>query len=106
MVEAWVRAKTTSQRIALRSRIVLLAAEGVPSLHIARRLGVSQDTVRLWRRRFALAGADWLLEDAPGRGRKPIISADRVQQVVDATLHTPPPNATHWTCARWRATPA
>lgn len=97
MVEAWVRATTTSQRVALRSRIVLLAADGLPSLHIARQLGVSQDTVRLWRRRFALAGAEGLLEDAPGRGRKPIVSADRVQQVVDATLHTPPPNATHWT---------
>jgi transposase len=97
MVEAWVRAKTTSRRVALRSRIVLLAADGLPSLHIARQLGVSQDTVRLWRRRFALTGAAGLLEDAPGRGRKPRVSAERVQQVVDATLQSQPPNATHWT---------
>jgi transposase len=97
MVEAWVRATTTPQRVVLRSRIVLLAADGLASLHIARQLGVSQDTVRLWRRRFALAGAEGLLEDAPGRGRKPIISADRVQQVVHATLHERPPQATHWT---------
>lgn len=97
IVETWVRATTMPQRVVLRSRIVLLAAEGLPSLHIARHLAVSQDTVRLWRRRFALAGADSLLEDAPGRGRKPVIATERVQQVVDTTLHSRPANATHWT---------
>ena len=50
----------------------------------------------MWRRRFAAGGADVLTHDAPGRGRKRQITAAREQQVVDATLHTEPPRATHW----------
>ena len=95
-LERWLRAGTTAQRVVLRSRIVLLAADGLPSKYIAQRLGTSQDTVRVWRRRFAAGGPDVLTHDAPGRGRKRQITAAREQQVVDATLHTEPPRATHW----------
>ena len=75
---------------------MLLAADGLPSKYIAQRLGTSQDTVRVWCRRFAAGGPDVLTHDAPGRGRKRQITAAREQQVVDATLHTKPPRATHW----------
>ena len=95
-LERWLRAGTTAQRVVLRSRIVLLAADGLPSKYIAQRLGTSQDTVRVWRRRFAAGGPDVLTHDAPGRGRKRQSTAAREQQVVDATLHTKPPRATHW----------
>ena len=95
-LERWLRAGTTAQRVVLRSRIVLLAADGLPSKYIAQRLGTSQDTVRVWRRRFAAGGPAVLTHDAPGRGRKRQITAAREQQVVDATLHTEPPRATHW----------
>jgi hypothetical protein len=33
---------------------------------------------------------------APGRGRKPRISSEKVNQIVEATLHTIPKAATHW----------
>ncbi len=75
---------------------MVLAADGLPSKHIAQRLDTSQDTVRLWRRRFASGGPATLTRDAPGRGRKRQITAAREQQVVEATLHTEPPRATHW----------
>ena len=75
---------------------MLLAADGLPSKYIAQRLGTSQDTVRVWRRRFAAGGPDVLTPDAPGRGRTRQITAAREQQVVDAPLHTEPPRATHW----------
>jgi hypothetical protein len=39
-----------------------------------------------------------LTEVAPGRGRKPSISAERIKAIVEATLHTTPPGATHWSC--------
>ena len=55
-LERWIRAGTTAQRVVLRSRIVVLAADGLPSKHIAQRLDTSPDTVRLWRRRFASGG--------------------------------------------------
>ena len=96
-LERWIRAGTTAQRVVLRSRIVVLAADGLPSKHIAQRLDTSPDTVRLGRRRFASGGPATLTRDAPGRGRKRQITAAHEQQVVEATLHTAPPRP----CARW-----
>jgi transposase len=55
--------------VAQRSRIVLLALDGVRTRDIARALAVSAATVRLWTRRFADRGPEALLHDAPGRGR-------------------------------------
>ena len=95
-LHGWIRAGTTAQRVVLRSRIVVLAADGLPSKHIAHQLATSQDTVRLWRRRFAVGGPGALTRDAPGRGRKRQVTAAREQQVVEAPLHTAPPRATHW----------
>ena len=69
-LERWVRARTTSQRLALRSRILLLVADGFSAREVARRLQVSRHTVDLWRSRFADGGCDALVRDKPGRGRK------------------------------------
>lgn len=46
------RRRKTSQSLALRSRIVLLCAEGKSHLEIAEKLGTSNVTVGKWRRRF------------------------------------------------------
>ena len=82
LLERWVRAGTTSQRVARRSRIVLLALDGVDD--IAARVGVSPRTVQLWITRFQLGGAEALLHDAPGRGRHaaldPATLIDRLRQ--------------------------
>jgi transposase len=37
-------------------------------------------------------------EIAPGRGRKPEISTEKIQAVIEATLRTKPEGATHWSC--------
>jgi transposase len=95
-LRAWVAGSTTPQRVVLRSRIVLLAHEGVANHAIARRLDTSRPTVILWRKRFAQGGVRALTEDAPGRGRKPEITSEQVTAVVNATLHTTPKDATHW----------
>ena len=82
LLERWVRAGTTSQRVARRSRIVLLALDGVDD--IATRVGVSPRTVRLWIGRFQTGGAQALLRDAPGRGRRAKLDSkaflDRLRQ--------------------------
>ena len=95
-LETWVAARTTPQRLAFRARIVLLAATGVSNRRIAREVGTSRPTVILWRTRFLAGGPTALTEDAPGRGRKPQFSGAKVQQIVEATLHTTPKAATHW----------
>ena len=95
-LERWVRAARTPQRLARRSRIVLLAADGFSNSAIARKLGVSLPTVQLWRRRFAEGGCA-ALEDRPRAGRQEHrIPAQKVKAVVEATLHTTPPARTHW----------
>jgi len=70
-LERWVRAPTTPQRTVRRSRIVLLLAEGFSGREVARMLGVSRNTVDLWRARYAQEGSQTLTCDRPGRGRKP-----------------------------------
>lgn len=86
----------TPQRIALRARLVLLAADGQPNHAIAQELGVSRPTVLLWRKRFAERGVSGILKDASRPGRRKALSPERIKQVVDATMQTTPPDATHW----------
>jgi putative transposase len=47
-----VRKHNTPQQIALRGRMILLAAEGKRNAQIARELGACTDTVRSWRMRW------------------------------------------------------
>lgn len=96
MLQRWAHGRRTPHRLTLRARIVLAAAEGLANHRIAQELGVSRPTVLLWRQRFATHGTEGLQQDAPRPGRPPSVSAATVKAVVDATLHTTPPQATHW----------
>ncbi len=98
VLERWAGAQKTPQSVALRARIVLLAAAGESNSAIARALGVSRPTVILWRSRFEAGGPQALTETRPGRGRKPTISAAKVKAIIAATTQTTPPGATHWSC--------
>ena len=60
-----------------------------------KKYGVSRPTVLLWRERFAKGGPEALQKELPRRG-PPRLPSEKVQAVVEATLHTKPPNATHW----------
>jgi transposase len=95
-LETWINARNTPQKIVFRSRIVLLAASGQPNRRIAQELKTSRPTVILWRQRFLSGGPAALSEDEPGRGRKAGVSAEKVKQIVEATLHSHPAAATHW----------
>jgi Helix-turn-helix domain len=56
MLESWLRAPSTAQGLALRAKVILASAEGEGVRPLARRLGISPNTVAVWRR------------PAPGRG--------------------------------------
>lgn len=96
ILEGWIKAPTSPQRIVMRARIVLLAAMGEPNRRIAQIVGTSRPTVLLWRHRFAEGGVAALLEDAPGRGRPPRIAISKVHSIIEATTQTEPKGATHW----------
>ncbi len=98
VLERWVGAQMTPQSVAVRARIVLLASEGQSNSAIARTLGVSRPTVIMWRQRFAGEGTAALSETKPGRGRKPVISAEKIEAIVHATTQTKPQGHTHWSC--------
>ena len=95
-LETWARSRTLPARVVERAQIVRLAADGVPNQEIAHRLGVSRPTVQLWRERFLALRVAGLEKDAPRPGRLPRISEAKIRAVVEATLHTTPPDATHW----------
>ncbi|MPZ54715.1 MAG: IS630 family transposase [Acidimicrobiia bacterium] len=75
---------------------LVMAADGVANTAIAERLGVSRSTVLGWRRRFAEDGVGGVGRVRPGRGRKPTIPQEKIDQVVHDTQDTTPPDATHW----------
>ena len=94
----WARRAKSSQALALRSKIVLACAEGLPSREVAERLGAHEDTVGKWRRRFIAGRLDGLAdEDRPGR--PPSVTLDQVEDVIVATLEETPKDATHWSRA-------
>ncbi len=92
-----VRAKSSPARVVERSRIVLLAAEGLPAHAIAERIGCSRPTVVLWRQRYSQGGLD-ALADAPRSGAPPSLPACMREDILAATLAPPPERLgiTHW----------
>ena len=85
----------TSQRDALRARIVLEAASGKSNVEIANTLGISPLTVGKWRNRFAKDRLDGMV-DAPRSGKPRTIADDKVEEVVSLTLEEKPEGKTHW----------
>jgi transposase len=96
ILEAFSRGKKVSVRLAERSAIVLLAAEGNENIAIAARLKVTRQKVARWRDRYAEQGINGIEMDAPRSGRIPKISAVRKAQVIQKTLEQKPAAATHW----------
>ena len=96
VLRTWSRGRTLPLRLIERAKIVVMAAQGIPSQDIAQALSVSRPTVQLWRERFLALRLEGLKKDAPRPGRIPSIPEKKVRAVVQATLHTTPPGATHW----------
>src|SRR6266852_4008153 len=96
VLAAWARGRSSPLRLVERARIVQMAAKGSLNQDIARELEISRPTVQLWRARFLALRLAGLEQDAPRPGRIPGIPERKVRAVVEATLHTKPPAATHW----------
>src|SRR3990172_12762629 len=95
-MKRWVHGKSFPLRLIQRAQIIKLASKGVFNHDIAKRLDISRPTVQLWRERFLALRLSGLEKDAPRPGRIPRIRHKKVIAIVNATLHTTPPNATHW----------
>lgn len=85
------------QKHAQRANIVLLSAERLPVLEVARRADVSRPVVWRWQVRYAEQGVDGLLRDKTRKpGRAPLPTAT-VAKVLALTCSEPPGAVTHWT---------
>ncbi len=95
-LETLARAGTTTQRLARRCRVILLAAEGTPNRAIARQVGVSRPTVLTVRAAFARGGREALRHDQKRQRSRRKLIPTLEKQLVETTLHTKPPGATPW----------
>src|SRR5216684_7621500 len=90
-----VHSSSTPQSLALRSRIVLAAAEGSNNQQIAVALRIPPVTVGKWRQSFAVHGLEGL-RDAPRSGRPPKHDAD-VRHKVQTRVCQQPDDQSRWT---------
>lgn len=97
-LEGIARSRTAQHREVQRAQALLKAADGLANTAIAKDTGATVKTVRAWRERFGQDGLSQLAAVRPGRGRKPSIPQETIDEVVDLTLHAKPEGATHWSC--------
>lgn len=76
-----IERKTAAQRDVMRARIALWAHEGHSNTVIARELGVSVQTVCLWRKRIARQGVQGIREGERS-GRLPRITHEARLQLI------------------------
>jgi len=98
VLEKLIRSQTAPHRDVQRARVLLMACDGFANTRIASELKVAAATVVRWRERFVESGLKEFSAVRPGRGRKPSISAEKVQEIVRLTLSETPSGETHWSC--------
>lgn len=96
LLQRWSRGRSTPARLVIRAKIVLRAAEGQENRQIAAALGITQQTVSRWRRRFASDGVAGIQKDAPRGGRKPRLRDRMARKIIEVTTQQTPKDATHW----------
>lgn len=101
-----VKGRNKPQKIVIRAKIALKVLEGMPKKRIVEGLNISRTTVYLWADRWEQGGVAALLKDAPRPGRIPLITPEKEKEVVDATVHTLPRHATHWSIRMMEAVQA
>ncbi|MCX6544431.1 MAG: IS630 family transposase [Acidobacteria bacterium] len=95
-LESLVRSGTTPQRVAQRCRVILLADAGVSNRAIAQQLTLSRPTVIATRQAFLMRGVAALTGKQKRTRRRPTLTSDLEQAILDTTLKTRPPDGTHW----------
>lgn len=96
MLESWARAGNTPQAVARKSRVILLAAQGMANNRIAAQTGLSRPTVIATRAAFAQSGVEAIRRRQTRKRSRRVLTPEVEQKILDTTLKTRPPDATHW----------
>jgi len=96
VLERNVSAAKSEQRLAFRSRIILLAADGIGTNAIAAQLETNPATVSKWRVRFAREGLEGL-SDAPRSGTPPRYTRETERRILAKLDEEVPRGETVWT---------
>ncbi len=99
-LEKNTKSRAVSIRLAERSKIILLAAQGQENKTIAHKLNMPPNTVGKWRNRFAEGGLEAISKDKPrgaNHGGKNTAKQARIRQkIIKKTTQEKPNDATHW----------
>jgi transposase len=96
VLESLARAGTTPQLLARKCKVILLASAGVPNNAIAQQTGLSRPTVIATRSSFGRGGVDAIRQRPKRKRSRRVLTPELEQRILDATLKTRPPDATHW----------
>jgi hypothetical protein len=96
-LEAIIGCRNRPLKYVQRARIVLLSAERLSVLQVARGAGISRPAVWRWQRRYAEAGVAGLLRDKTRPPGKQPVPIETVNRVLALTCSEPPGEMTHWT---------
>jgi transposase len=92
----WIRSGTTEHRMVERARIILMAADKIPTQTIARRLKTRPARVSKWRTRFSRRGIEGL-RDATREGAPCRYGKDTERRILEILDETPPKGYSSWT---------
>ncbi len=102
VLERWSRLRSATVRLRERSRIVLMASEGMTNRAIAEELRTHTDKAGRWRRRYAGEGLKGIGKERPRGGNHggkcPKAQAALRAEIIRRTTQERPPDATHWSC--------
>jgi transposase len=99
---ALIRATKTEQRLVLRAKIIVALAEGMNAPQVARHLGTSRTSVRLWRRCWLERTGSVVerLTDAERSGAPATFTPEQLCQIMAIACEKPEMSGrpiTHWT---------
>ena len=99
VLERLIRCRSAPHRDVVRAGALFMAADGFANTRIAAaRVHVSPATVAARRERFAEDGLVNFSGVRPGRGAKPSMPAEKVEDIVRRTVREKPGGETHWSC--------
>jgi transposase len=96
VLESLARAGVTPQAMARRCEVILLASTGVSNNAISQQTGLSRPTVIATRAIFARHGVDGIRNARKRKRSRRVLTPELEKKILDTTLKTRPPDATHW----------